>query len=123
MPLTHRDTFSADTHSNQLTLQWRFFLILTLDSFFVLQDESPPFLPSRIEFPKYLRSSWYTHSSVDAVSHRMWVKPCANLYTRMSEHLGISPISKKFSLILMPLCTQLTLTTSKFFLPPLTHTS
>ena len=40
-------------HSLQIRTQISrlFFLILTLDSFFVLQDESPPFLPSRIEFP------------------------------------------------------------------------
>ena len=96
-----------------------------LDTRFVFRSSRriSSFFTFKNRVPKYLRSSWYTHSSVDAVSHRMWVKPCANLYTRMSEHLGISPISKKFSLILMPLCTQLTLTTSKFFLPPLTHTS
>ena len=56
----------------------------------------------------------------------------AHLHTSISEHRGISPITGKhstnpaisrFSHMQTPLGTQLILTTSKVFLPPLTHTS
>ena len=75
---------------------------------------------------------WYTYSSVDAVPHRMWVKPRAfytlgyqNIWVSLQSRENTQPtlLSLVFSSMQTPLGTQLTLTTFKFFLPPLTHTS
>ena len=47
--------------------------------------------------PKYLRSSVVYLFKCRCCSHRMWVKPTRHLHTRISEHLGISPITGKHS--------------------------
>ena len=116
------------TQINRLCL--RLFLILTLDSFFVLQDESLPIFPSRIQFPNTWDPVWYTYSSVDAVPRRMWVKPRA-IYTlgylkiwvsfQSRENIQPTQLYLVFCPILAPLGTLLTLTIFKFFLPPQTH--
>ena len=74
------------------------FLIFTLDSSFVLPDESLPFFPSRIKFPNTWDPVWYTYSSVDAVPRRMWVKPraiytlgCLNIWVSLQSRKNIQP--------------------------------
>ena len=104
------------------------FLIFTLDTFYVLK-KGIFFFPFK---DKYLRSSVVYLFKCRCCSASYMGKPRA-IYTLGYQNIWVSLQSREntqptllsllFSPIQTPLDTQLTFTTFKFFLPPLTHTS